>query len=74
MPRNLTERQFLALIYLDAKNEVAAGDLPMRSGSARRVLSRMARKGYAVTLYAITGEGTAVLAAAREQARREAGI
>lgn len=74
MPRKLTERQFLALIYLDAKNEVGAADLPMRSRTARRILSRMARKGYAVTLYAITGEGAAVLAAARDRARREAGI
>ena len=72
MARKLSERQFLALVYLDAKNEVTPADLPMRSAS--RVLSRMARKGYAVTLYAITGEGASVLAAARDRSRREAGI
>lgn len=46
----------------------------MRYGTARRVLARIARKGYAVTSYTITGRGATVLAAAREVARREAGI
>ena len=74
MPRKLSERRLLALVYLDAKAEVTAADLPMNPGTARRVLRRLARKGYAATLYAITDEGTAALAAAREQTRRGRGL
>jgi hypothetical protein len=82
MTRNLTPARFLAMVYLDAKERVAPRDLPMRLGKARRVLARIARKGYAVRdypakaggTYMITVEGAEALAAAREQARHEAGL
>ena len=78
MPRKLTERQFLALAYLDTSDRVAPRDLPMRAYTARAVLAGVTRKGYAAEAvygtYKITDAGRAALATAREEARREAGI
>jgi hypothetical protein len=74
----LTARQFLALGYLDALGRVTARDLPMGRDTARAVLAGLARKGFAdgdaPGSFKITGDGRAALAAAREEARREAGI
>jgi hypothetical protein len=77
MTRALTARQFLALGYLD-HGRVTAGDLPMSRDTARAVLAGLARKGFAAAgahgSYTITDAGRPVLAAARDEARREAGI
>jgi|HubBroStandDraft_6_1064221.scaffolds.fasta_scaffold00062_9 hypothetical protein len=77
MASKLTARQFLALGYLDAHGPVTAGDLPMARDTARAVLAGLARKGFAAEgahgSYAITDAGRPALAAAREEARREAG-
>jgi DNA-binding IclR family transcriptional regulator len=80
MPRKLTDRQFLALGYLAAQDRVTARDLPMNHGTARSVLVGLTRKGYAAEeapgsgSYTITDAGRPVLAAAREAARRDAGL
>jgi hypothetical protein len=67
----LTPRQFLALVYLDAKDRVTPEDLPMARVTARAVLSALARENLAA--YTITDEGRTALAAARDEARGEAG-
>lgn len=78
MPASLTPRQFLALAYLDSSARVAPRDLPMKAYTARAVLAGLVRKGYASSAawgtFEITGEGRSALAAAREQARHEAGL
>jgi hypothetical protein len=80
MTAELTPRQFLALVYLDASDQVTARELPMGWETARAVLRGLVRKGYAAgdgagaSKYEITEPGRSALAAAREEARREAGI
>jgi hypothetical protein len=75
---NPASRQFLALVYLEAKDRVSPLDLPMKARTAQRVLHSLAKDGLATGdadgSYQITAEGRAALAAAREEARREAGI
>jgi hypothetical protein len=78
MTCKLTARQFLALGYLADLGRVTVRDLPMARDTARAVLAGLARKGLAAEdgpgSYKITGAGRPALAAAREEARREAGI
>ena len=78
--RPLTDRQRLALGYLDASDRITAEDLPMALKPARAVLRDLARTGYAAEdgpgtfKYLITAAGRSALAASREEARRDAGL
>ena len=77
MPRKLTDRQFLALGWLAVLGKATPQDLPMSRDTARHVLSGLTRRGYATKdsgSFTATPDGLTALAAARDRARREAGI